>query len=54
VYGEAAVMAVLIGTALSGFTAMLYEVTWIRLLSIIIRRVIEINECVIFLIAQAT
>jgi predicted membrane-bound spermidine synthase len=36
VYGEAAVKAVLIGTALSGFTAMLYEVTWIRLLSIII------------------
>ncbi len=36
VYTEAAVKAVLIGTALSGFTAMLYEVTWIRLLSIII------------------
>ena len=36
VYGDAAVKAVLIGTALSGFTAMLYEVTWIRLLSIII------------------
>jgi spermidine synthase len=36
VYTDAAVKAVLIGTALSGFTAMLYEVTWIRLLSIII------------------
>ncbi len=36
VYSELAVKAVLIGTALSGFTAMLYEVTWIRLLSIII------------------
>jgi predicted membrane-bound spermidine synthase len=36
VYGDTAVKAVLIGTALSGFTAMLYEVTWIRLLSIII------------------
>ena len=36
VYTQAAVKAVLIGTALSGFTAMLYEVTWIRLLSIII------------------
>ncbi|MFO0598405.1 MAG: fused MFS/spermidine synthase [Myxococcaceae bacterium] len=35
-YDSAAVKAVLIGTALSGFTAMLYEVTWIRLLSIII------------------
>ncbi len=36
VYTDLAVKAVLIGTALSGFTAMLYEVTWIRLLSIII------------------
>ncbi|MBL8912138.1 MAG: fused MFS/spermidine synthase [Archangium sp.] len=36
VYDSLAVRAVLIGTALSGFTAMLYEVTWIRLLSIII------------------
>ena len=36
VYAPAAVKAVLIATALSGFTAMLYEVTWIRLLSIII------------------
>ncbi len=36
VYTQTAVKAVLIGTALSGFTAMLYEVTWIRLLSIII------------------
>ena len=36
VYSETAVKAVLIGTALCGFTAMLYEVTWIRLLSIII------------------
>ncbi|MFZ5442467.1 MAG: methyltransferase [Myxococcota bacterium] len=36
IYDEAAVKAVLLGTALSGFTAMLYEVTWIRLLSIII------------------
>lgn len=36
VYSDTAVKAVLIGTALSGFTAMLYEVTWIRVLSIII------------------
>ncbi|MFT3713941.1 MAG: fused MFS/spermidine synthase [Archangium sp.] len=36
IYDSVAVRAVLVGTALSGFTAMLYEVTWIRLLSIII------------------
>lgn len=35
-YGDGAVRAALLGTALSGFTAMLYEVTWIRLLAIII------------------
>lgn len=36
VYGPAAVRAALIGTALAGFTAMLYEITWIRVLAVVI------------------
>jgi spermidine synthase len=35
-YPRAAVRAALVGSALSGFTAMLYEITWIRLLSIVL------------------
>lgn len=35
-YSAFAVKAALVGVALSGFTAMLYEITWIRLLSIVI------------------
>ncbi|MBS1148531.1 MAG: spermine/spermidine synthase family protein [Myxococcaceae bacterium] len=35
-YSALAVRAALVGVALSGFTAMLYEITWIRLLSIVI------------------
>ncbi len=35
-YSAFAVKAALVGIALSGFTAMLYEITWIRLLSIVI------------------
>lgn len=35
-YSALAVRAALFGIALSGFTAMLYEITWIRLLSIVI------------------
>ncbi len=35
-YSAFAVKAALIGVALSGFTSMLYEITWIRLLSIVI------------------
>lgn len=35
-YPRAAVRAALVGVALSGFTAMLYQVTWIRLLSIVL------------------
>ncbi|MCY1021384.1 fused MFS/spermidine synthase [Pyxidicoccus sp. MSG2] len=34
-YPRAAVRAALVGVALSGFTSMLYQVTWIRLLSIV-------------------
>ncbi|WP_240359339.1 fused MFS/spermidine synthase [Pyxidicoccus trucidator] len=36
VYPRAAVRAALVGVALSGFTSMLYQVTWIRLLSIVL------------------
>ncbi|GMU62506.1 MAG: hypothetical protein AMXMBFR34_42690 [Myxococcaceae bacterium] len=36
VYGKAAVRAALLGTALAGFTAMLYEITWIRVLAVVI------------------
>jgi spermidine synthase len=35
-YPHAAVRAALVGVALSGFTSMLYQVTWIRLLSIVL------------------
>src|SRR5262245_13551968 len=35
-YPRAAVRAALLGVALSGFTSMLYQVTWIRLLSIVL------------------
>ncbi len=35
-YGPRAVQIALVGTALAGFTSMLYETTWIRLLSIVI------------------
>jgi spermidine synthase len=35
-YPRAAVRAALVGVALSGFTCMLYQVTWIRLLSIVL------------------
>lgn len=35
-YGAGAVRAALLGTALAGFTSMLYELTWIRLLSVVI------------------
>ncbi|MFP2925072.1 fused MFS/spermidine synthase [Pyxidicoccus sp. 3LG] len=35
-YPRAAVKAALVGVALSGFTSMLYQVTWIRLLSIVL------------------
>ncbi len=35
-YPHAAVRAALLGVALSGFTSMLYQVTWIRLLSIVL------------------
>lgn len=35
-YPPGAIRAALIGVALSGFTAMLYEVTWIRLLAIVL------------------
>jgi predicted membrane-bound spermidine synthase len=35
-YGSAAVRAALVGTALAGFTSMLYEITWIRLLAVIL------------------
>ena len=35
-YPPIAIRAALFGVALSGFTAMLYEITWIRLLSIVI------------------
>lgn len=35
-YPRAAVRAALVGVALSGFTSMLYQVTWIRLLSIVL------------------
>lgn len=35
-YGPRAVKVALVGTALAGFTSMLYETTWIRLLSIVI------------------
>jgi predicted membrane-bound spermidine synthase len=36
VYGKGAVRAALLGTALAGFTAMLYEITWIRVLAVVI------------------
>ncbi len=36
VFGPLAVRAALVGTALAGFTAMLYELTWIRVLSVVI------------------
>lgn len=36
VYPRRAVVAALVGVALSGFTAMLYQVTWIRLLAIVL------------------
>lgn len=36
VYGKDAVRAALLGTALAGFTAMLYEITWIRVLAVVI------------------
>lgn len=36
VYGRDAVRAALVGTALAGFTAMLYEITWIRVLAVVI------------------
>ncbi|NTX33141.1 fused MFS/spermidine synthase [Myxococcus sp. CA033] len=35
-YPRVAVRAALVGVALSGFTSMLYQVTWIRLLSIVL------------------
>ncbi|MFL5350256.1 MAG: methyltransferase [Hyalangium sp.] len=35
-YPHSAVRAALLGVALSGFTSMLYQVTWIRLLSIVL------------------
>jgi len=35
-YPHAAVRAALLGVALSGFTSMLYQVTWIRLLSLVL------------------
>ncbi|MCE9667996.1 fused MFS/spermidine synthase [Myxococcus stipitatus] len=36
VYPRAAVRAALVGVLLSGFTSMMYQVTWIRLLSIVL------------------
>lgn len=36
VWDQAAVRAALLGTALAGFTSMLYEITWIRVLAIVL------------------